>query len=241
MVVAPPTNVVGSLACAATSTMSLHLEGQHRDPASPATWSRSTSATASPRRCSSASTATSWSKTIDRVQRDRVLDPVLRDGSDRTTAGPRNPHSTGSLPVLTALVVDAHPTPAAASPASSASAAGRSSRPPTPPTRSAPRRLRRPRPRRHRRHDARPERPALLRRLRATGSRARFLVVTPTPTDDVRAEAPPPARWPAWPSRSTPRILLDFLRRRTTGPTAQDPSPRSTTWTTSTRTTWTPS
>jgi len=64
--------------------------------------------------------------------------------------------------------------------------------------------------------------PAMLRRMRRNGSRARFLVVTSDPTDDVRADS---IRCGAMACLAKPveaRVLLDFLRSRTTGPAAQD-------------------
>jgi CheY-like chemotaxis protein len=63
---------------------------------------------------------------------------------------------------------------------------------------------------------------ALLRRLRAGGSRARFVMVAADPGDDVRAEAAAAGALACLSQPVDARILLDFLRRRTTGPTAQD-------------------
>jgi CheY-like chemotaxis protein len=63
---------------------------------------------------------------------------------------------------------------------------------------------------------------ALLRRLRANGSRARFVVVASDPGDDVRAEAAAAGALACLAQPVDARILLDFLRRRTTGPAAQD-------------------
>ena len=63
--------------------------------------------------------------------------------------------------------------------------------------------------------------PALLLRLRGTGSHARFLVVADDVTDAVRAEAAAAGAL-AVAKPLDPRTLLDFLRRRTTGPAAQD-------------------
>lgn len=63
--------------------------------------------------------------------------------------------------------------------------------------------------------------PAMLRRLRANGSRARFLVVTSDPTDDVRAESGTAGAMACLAKPVEARILLDFLRSRTTGPAAQ--------------------
>jgi CheY-like chemotaxis protein len=62
---------------------------------------------------------------------------------------------------------------------------------------------------------------ALLRRLRATGSRARFVMVATDPGDDVRAEAAAAGALACLAQPVDARILLDFLRRRTTGPAAQ--------------------
>jgi CheY-like chemotaxis protein len=62
---------------------------------------------------------------------------------------------------------------------------------------------------------------SLLRRLRHTGSRARFVVVTSEPTDDVRAEAAAAGALACLVKPVEARILLDFLRSRTTGPAAQ--------------------
>ena len=63
---------------------------------------------------------------------------------------------------------------------------------------------------------------ALLRRLRAGGSRARFVMVATDPGDDVRAEAAAAGALACLAQPVDARILLDFLRRRTTGPAAQD-------------------
>jgi CheY-like chemotaxis protein len=67
---------------------------------------------------------------------------------------------------------------------------------------------------------------ALLRRLRAAGSQARFLVVADDTTadlaDDVRAEALAAGALAVLAKPLGPRLLLDFLRSRTTGPTAQE-------------------
>ena len=62
---------------------------------------------------------------------------------------------------------------------------------------------------------------SLLRRLRRTGSRARFVVVTAEPTDDVRAEAAAAGALACLTKPVEARILHDFLRSRTTGPAAQ--------------------
>jgi DNA-binding NarL/FixJ family response regulator len=63
--------------------------------------------------------------------------------------------------------------------------------------------------------------PALLRRLRGTGSQARFLVVADAVTDAVRAEAAAAGAL-AVAKPLGPRFLLDFLHSRTTGPAAQE-------------------
>jgi CheY-like chemotaxis protein len=66
--------------------------------------------------------------------------------------------------------------------------------------------------------------PAMLRRMRRNGSRARFLVVTSDPTDEVRAAALTAGAMACLAKPVDARILLDFLRSRTTGPAAQDTS-----------------
>jgi CheY-like chemotaxis protein len=63
--------------------------------------------------------------------------------------------------------------------------------------------------------------PAMLRRMRRNGSRARFLVVTSDPTDDVRAESVTAGAMACLAKPVEARILLDFLRSRTTGLAAQ--------------------
>ena len=63
---------------------------------------------------------------------------------------------------------------------------------------------------------------SMLRRLRQEGSRARFLVVTADPTDDVRAAAAAAGAIACLRKPIDARLLLDFLRSRTTGPAAQD-------------------
>jgi DNA-binding NarL/FixJ family response regulator len=64
--------------------------------------------------------------------------------------------------------------------------------------------------------------PALLRRLRAHGSEARFLLVADDITDDIRTEAAEAGALAVLAKPLGPRLLLDFLRSRTTGPTAQE-------------------
>jgi CheY-like chemotaxis protein len=64
--------------------------------------------------------------------------------------------------------------------------------------------------------------PAMLRRMRHNGSRARFLVVTSDPNDDVRAESAAAGAMACLAKPVEARVLLDFLRSRTTGPAAQD-------------------
>ena len=61
----------------------------------------------------------------------------------------------------------------------------------------------------------------MLRRMRRNGSRARFLVVTSDPTDEVRADAVGAGAMACLAKPVEARILLDFLRSRTTGPAAQ--------------------
>ena len=61
----------------------------------------------------------------------------------------------------------------------------------------------------------------MLRRMRQQGSRARFLVVTSDPTDDVRAQAAAAGALACLAKPVGARLLLDFLRSRTTGPAAQ--------------------
>ena len=67
--------------------------------------------------------------------------------------------------------------------------------------------------------------PAMLRRMRHNGSRARFLVVTSDPTDAVRAESVTAGAMACLAKPVEAGILLDFLRSRTTGPTAQGELP----------------
>jgi DNA-binding response OmpR family regulator len=61
----------------------------------------------------------------------------------------------------------------------------------------------------------------LLRRLRATGSTAHFLVVAADPTDAVRAEAADAGALATLAKPVDSRLLLDFLRSRATGPAGQ--------------------
>lgn len=63
--------------------------------------------------------------------------------------------------------------------------------------------------------------PALMRRLRATGCQAHFLVVADEVTDTARTEAAAAGALACLAKPLGPRLLLDFLRRRTTGPAAQ--------------------
>src|SRR4051812_2693615 len=63
--------------------------------------------------------------------------------------------------------------------------------------------------------------PAMLRRMRRNGSRARFLVVTSDPTDDVRAESVSAGAMACLAKPVEAGVLLNFLRSRTTGPAAQ--------------------
>ncbi len=64
--------------------------------------------------------------------------------------------------------------------------------------------------------------PTMLRRLRHNGSRARFVVVTSDPTPAVRADAKAAGALATLGKPVGARILLDFLRSRTTGLAAQD-------------------
>ena len=66
--------------------------------------------------------------------------------------------------------------------------------------------------------------PTMLRRLRHNGSRARFVVVTSDPTPAVRADAAAAGALATLAKPVEARILLDFLRSRTTGLTAQGSS-----------------
>ena len=63
--------------------------------------------------------------------------------------------------------------------------------------------------------------PAMLQRMRRIGSTSRFLVVTSDPTDDVRAASLAAGAMACLAKPVEAGILLDFLRRRTTGPAAQ--------------------
>jgi CheY-like chemotaxis protein len=63
---------------------------------------------------------------------------------------------------------------------------------------------------------------ALLRRLRVQGSEARFLVMADAATDEARREAAAAGALACLAKPLGPRLLLDFLRSRTTGPTAQE-------------------
>jgi CheY-like chemotaxis protein len=64
---------------------------------------------------------------------------------------------------------------------------------------------------------------ALFRRLRRTGSRARFLIVATDASDELRAESATAGALACLPKPVDPRLLLSFLRGRTTGPAAQAP------------------
>jgi CheY-like chemotaxis protein len=72
--------------------------------------------------------------------------------------------------------------------------------------------------------------PAMLARMRRNGSRARFLVVTSDPTDEVRAESVAAGAMACLAKPVEARILLDFLRSRTTGLAAQDTLPAVHEW-----------
>lgn len=64
--------------------------------------------------------------------------------------------------------------------------------------------------------------PALFRRLRGVGSRARFLLVATDPSEVLRAEAAAAGALASLPKPVDPRLLLSFLRSRTTGLAAQE-------------------
>jgi CheY-like chemotaxis protein len=66
--------------------------------------------------------------------------------------------------------------------------------------------------------------PALLRRLRATGCHARFLVVAAEPTDAVRAESSAAGALACVVKPVDADLLLNFLRSRATGLAAQETS-----------------
>jgi CheY-like chemotaxis protein len=72
--------------------------------------------------------------------------------------------------------------------------------------------------------------PAMLRRMRGNGSRARFLVVASDPTDDVRAASVSAGALACLAKPVEARVLLDFLRSRTTGPAAQGSSSEVRDW-----------
>jgi DNA-binding response OmpR family regulator len=67
--------------------------------------------------------------------------------------------------------------------------------------------------------------PALFRRLRGVGSRARFLLVAAAPSEVLRAEAAAAGALACLPKPVDPRLLLSFLRSRTTGLAAQENDP----------------
>jgi CheY-like chemotaxis protein len=62
---------------------------------------------------------------------------------------------------------------------------------------------------------------ALLRRLRARGCAAQFLVVAAEPSDAVRTEAAEAGALATLAKPVDSRLVLDFLRSRTTGPAEQ--------------------
>jgi DNA-binding NarL/FixJ family response regulator len=64
--------------------------------------------------------------------------------------------------------------------------------------------------------------PAMLRRLRAQGSEARFLVLADDVTDAARTEAAEAGALACLARPLGPDLLIDFLRSRTTGLTAQE-------------------
>jgi DNA-binding NarL/FixJ family response regulator len=63
---------------------------------------------------------------------------------------------------------------------------------------------------------------AMLRRLRARGSEARFLVIADHLSEAIRTEAAAAGALACLAKPLGPRLLLDFLRSRATGPTAQE-------------------
>jgi DNA-binding response OmpR family regulator len=63
--------------------------------------------------------------------------------------------------------------------------------------------------------------PALFRRLRRTGSRARFLIVAADAAEQLRIASAEAGALACLPKPVDPRLLLSFLRSRTTGPAAQ--------------------
>jgi DNA-binding response OmpR family regulator len=67
--------------------------------------------------------------------------------------------------------------------------------------------------------------PSLFRRLRGVGSRARFLLVAAAPSEVLRAEAAAAGALACLPKPVDPRLLLSFLRSRTTGLAAQENDP----------------
>jgi DNA-binding NarL/FixJ family response regulator len=69
--------------------------------------------------------------------------------------------------------------------------------------------------------------PALLRRLRASGSEARFVIIADDVTDAVRTEAVEAGALAVLAKPLGPRLLLDFLCSRTTGLAAQENNPES--------------
>jgi DNA-binding response OmpR family regulator len=64
--------------------------------------------------------------------------------------------------------------------------------------------------------------PALFHRLRRTGSRARFLIVAVDAAEQLRIASADAGALACLPKPVDPRLLLSFLRSRTTGPAAQD-------------------
>jgi DNA-binding response OmpR family regulator len=67
--------------------------------------------------------------------------------------------------------------------------------------------------------------PSLFRRLRGVGCRARFLLVAAAPSEVLRAEAAAAGALACLPKPVDPRLLLSFLRSRTTGLAAQENDP----------------
>jgi DNA-binding response OmpR family regulator len=63
--------------------------------------------------------------------------------------------------------------------------------------------------------------PTLFHRLRRTGSRARFLIVAADDAEQLRIASAEAGALACLPKPVDPRLLLSFLRSRTTGPAAQ--------------------
>ena len=166
-------------------------------------------------------TATSWSALDRAVLRHGLLGPVLGDHQDRLRLV-HGVRADGVVPVLTALVVDDEPegrwrltdlltlggwdVVQAAGPQDALPQAALLE-PDLIVIDASTTRL---------------QAPALFRRLRGVGSRARFLLVAADPSEVLRAEAAAAGALACLPKPVDPRLLLSFLRSRTTGLAAQD-------------------